>query len=146
MKSPFAKLRHSADSLEAALRDSRPKAEFPPALHNSIMRAIEAAHREETTQVFGYTIIERFARIRWVPITGFAALVLVGGWLAFQHSSAKPSISSAQSFSEISSALATSQELMDSLPAVTVGPLSDELDKANDDLERTAKFLLATLP
>jgi hypothetical protein len=146
MKSPFAKLRDSADSLEAVLRGSPPKSELPPTLHNSIMRAIAAAHREETTQVFGFTISERFARIRWVPITGFAALALLGSWLAFHHSSAKPPISSAQSFSEISSALARSQELMDSLPAVTVGPLSDELDKANDDLERTAKFLLATLP
>jgi hypothetical protein len=146
MKSPFAKLRRCADSLEAALRGSPPKSEFPPALHNSIMRAIQATHREERSQAFVFAIFQRFANIRWLPITGFAALALLGSWLALHHSSAKPPISSAQSFPEISSAFATSQELMDSLPSVTVGPLSDELDKVNHDLDRTAEFLLATLP
>jgi hypothetical protein len=146
MKSPFAKLRHSANTLEAGLRGSPPKSEFPPALHNSIMRAIKASPREERSQAFGFAIFQRFTKIRWLPITGFAALILFGSWLALHHSPVKSATSSAQSFSEISSALATSQELMDSLPAVTVGPLSDELDKVNRDLDRTAEFLIATLP
>jgi hypothetical protein len=146
MKSPFAKLRHSADSVEAALRGSPPKSEVPRALHNSIMRAIQAAHREERSQAFGFEIFQRFATIRWLPLTGFAALALLGIWLAFRHYSESPTTSNNQSLPEISSAFVTSQELMDSLPSVTVGPLSDELDKVNQDLDRTAEFLLATLP
>ena len=86
-----------------------------------------------------------FRRIRWLGASAFAALVLLGVWLATHHHSEQAS-SNAQSVVEISRAFTASQELVDALPSAAVGPLSDELDRVNRDLARTAEFLLATLP
>jgi hypothetical protein len=110
------------------------------------MRSVRGARNEAETKESGFAMFQRFATIRWLPLTGFAALALLGIWLAFRHYSESPTTSNNQSLPKISSAFVMSQELMDSLPSVTVGPLSDELDKVNQDLDRTAEFLLATLP
>ena len=72
-------------------------------------------------------------------------MMIIGVSIAF-HNRAAQNIVAAQSFAEISVAFTTSQEMVDSLPAVTVGPLSGELDKVNQDLNHAARFLLATLP
>jgi hypothetical protein len=145
MKSPFAKFRNSDESLKTALRGSAPKTEFPATLHNSIMRAVGAVHREERTQVSGFTMFERFAKIRWLPVIGIAGFVLLGVVIAI-HNGPERKTSNSQVQAQISAAFTASQEVVDALPSVTVGPLSDELDKVNQDLDRTAEFLLATLP
>jgi hypothetical protein len=142
MRPPFAKFRNSDEPLETALRASAPKTEFPDDLHSSIMQAVRAAHREERTHVSRLSIFLRVAKIRWLPIPGLAGLVLVCVLLAL-HNNPERTISNAQALPRISAAF---QEVVDALPSVTVGPLSDELDKVNQDLDRTAEFLLATFP
>jgi hypothetical protein len=145
MKSPFAKFQNSHEALKSELRDSPPRTEFPPELHDSIMNAVHAANRAERIEISGVGLFQRIIQVRWLPVTGFAGLVLLGVWLSI-HNHSTATKQNPPLLVEISNAFATSQELMDSLPSVTVGPLSDELDKVNRDLDRTAEFLLATLP
>jgi len=142
MKSPFVKFGNPDEVLETALRSAPPRAEFPPELHDSIMDAVHAI-RAERPSASGIEIFRRLIKVSWIPVTGFAGLVVLGALLTI-HNRPTPTIKSP--FSEISDAFATSQKLVDSLPAVAVGPLSDELDKVNRDLDRTAEFLIATLP
>lgn len=144
MKSPFVKFRNAAEGLESALRDSAPGSEFPPQLHGSIMNAVHAAHRAESTEVSGIGMLQRFIK-SWLPVTGFAGLVLLGVLLSI-HNHPVATVQNPQALAEMSRAYATTQEFVDALPSVAVGPLSDELDKVNRDLDRTAEFLLATLP
>jgi hypothetical protein len=145
MKSPFVKFGNSDKILETVLRGSPPRSEFPSELHDSIMNAVHTAQRAESTSASVIEMFQSFLKPRWLPITGFAGLILLGVLLTIHHRTAT-TIQNPQPLSEISNAFATSQELVDSLPSVAVGPLSDELDKVNRDLDRTAKFLIATLP
>jgi hypothetical protein len=145
MKSPFAKFQNSDETLESALRGSPPRTEFPPDLHDSIMRAVHAADRAERSELSSIGIFQRFIKVGWIPVTGFVGLVLLGVMLSI-HNHPVATTQNPQPLAELSQAFTTGQELMDSLPSVTVGPLSDELDKVNRDLDRTAEFLLATLP
>jgi hypothetical protein len=144
MKSPFVKFGNPDEVLETALRSALPRTEFPPKLHDSIMDAVHAI-RAERTSVSGIEIFRRLIKVSWIPVTGFAGLVVLGALLTI-HNRPRTTIENPQAISEISDAFATSQKLVDSLPSVAVGPLSDELDKVNRDLDRTAEFLIATLP
>jgi hypothetical protein len=74
---------------------------------------------------------------------GIASLALLGTWLAFSH---QRKTSNGQSLPEISTAFTVSQEVVDTFPSAAVGPLSNELDNVGRDFDRTAEFLLATLP
>jgi len=145
MKSPSVKSGNSQEALKSALRDSAPRFEFPPDLHGSIMNAVHSAHQAESTSVSVSEMFQSFLKARWIPVSGYAGLVLLGVLLTIYYRPA-PAIQNPQPLSEISKAFATSQELVDSLPSVAVGPLSDELDKVNRDLDRSAEFLIATLP
>jgi len=145
MKSQFAKFKNPEAALESALRKSGPDTEFPATLHNSIMRAVHAARRERKTRVSAFAVLQRFAEMRWLRITGLAALILLGIWLSI-HNRPQRMNSNTQSLPEISTALTASQEIVDALPSATIGPLSDELDKVNRDFNRTAEFVLAALP
>jgi hypothetical protein len=127
------------------MRESAPRTEFPATLHNSIMRAVDAVHCEQRKQVSSLGMLQRFAKIRWLPLTGIAGLVLLGALIAI-HNRPEQSSSNPQTLPQISAAFTAGQEVVDALPSVTVGPLSEELDKVNQDLDRTAEFLLATLP
>lgn len=109
------------------------------------MRAVNTARTEESVADFRFHMIRRFARNLWLPAAGFAALVVVGTWLSLHNHRQQPTPGST-SLPEISTAFTAGQEVVDALPSVTVGPLSDELDKVNLDVSRTASFLLATLP
>jgi hypothetical protein len=145
MKSPFAKFPNSNDALESALRGSAPKLEFPPELHDSIMYAVHATDRTERTKVSAMGLLQRLIKVGWFPISGFAGLVLFAVLLLI-HNRPVATTHDPQPLAEISKAFTTGQEFVDALPSVTVGPLSDELEKVNRDLDRTAEFLIATLP
>jgi hypothetical protein len=106
------------------------------------MRAIKNTRHEERAADFSFDVFRRFVQVRWLPITGLASLVIVGIWLTVQNRTEH----AVSPLPEISTAFTASQEVVDALPSVTVGPLSDELEKVNQDLNRTADFLLATLP
>ena|SRR5689334_20716441 len=144
MKSRPDKFTNSHEGLETVLRES-PKTAIPCTLHNSIMRAVYAADRDHRVLVSGFARFWRFLQIRWIPVSGFAGIILVGLLLTFQNRSETRNRSS-QAVTQISAAFSASQEVVDALPSVTVGPLADEVDKMNQDLDRTAEFLLATLP
>jgi hypothetical protein len=109
------------------------------------MRAVQAAHRDEGAQITWSSIFQRVTGIRWLPVAGFASVVLLGIWLASSHHPARTS-SNAQSLPEISKAFTVTQEVVDAFPSATVGPLCNELDNVGRDFDRTAEFLLATLP
>ena len=78
-------------------------------------------------------------------MTGLAGLVVVGVGL-FLYNTLQATRQNRLAVSQISAAFSASREVVEALPTVTVGPLSDELVKVNQDLDRTAEFLLATLP
>jgi hypothetical protein len=145
MKTSLAKFHDPKAAIESALRESPPTPEFPPALHNSIMRAVHAARRDEKNHVPQFGIFRHLAEIRWAPVTAVTALLLLGAWLAL-HNRPDQTVQNSQTLPGISAAFTTGQEVVDALPSATIGPLSDELDKVNQDLNRTAEFLLATLP
>lgn len=145
MKSTSAKSQNLKQELEFALRESAPASRFPPHLHNSIMGAIRAANHQEPNRVSAGLFLQRLTQLKWIPLGGVAVMMTLGVLIAL-HNRAAQNISTAQSIAEISSAFTASQEIVDSLPAVSVAPLSDELDKVNQDLNHTTDFLLAALP
>lgn len=145
MKSPPDKYTNSDEALEMLLRESPPQTAIPGTLHDSIMRAINATKKEERISDSGFARFWRFLQVRWMPVSGLAGIILLGLLLAF-HNRSETGNWNSQAITQISAAISASQEAVDALPSVTVGPLSDELEKVNQDVERTAKFLLATLP
>jgi hypothetical protein len=108
------------------------------------MCAVQAAHREERNQS-GVARLQLFIRTRWMPVTGLAGIIVLAVWLPL-YNKVQSTSQNRQALSEISAAFSASQEVVDALPSVTVGPLADEVDKMNQDVDRTADFLLATLP
>jgi hypothetical protein len=145
MKSRPDKFTNSDEALEMMLRESPPRTAVPGTLHNSIMGAINAAKNEDRISVSGFARFWRFLQNRWMPVSGLAGIILLGLLLAF-HNRSETRNRNSQALTQISAAFSASQEAVNALPSVTVGPLSDELDKVNRDLDRTAEFLLATLP
>lgn len=145
MKFPLAKTRNSNDALESALRRSALATAFPPNLHRSIMRAVRANRPQERPQLSLLLLFRQFALTRVVAVIGVATLIVMGFWLALRNRP-QSTMSNSQSLTEISTAFTASQEIVDNLPSTAVGPLSEELDKVNQDLNRTTDFLLATLP
>ncbi len=154
MKSWFAKFRGLNDALDSALCRAMPKAQIPVTLHDSIMRAVEqvalqpaSARRSASSQAFHIMVLRRFRtfQVGWFPVSGFAALMLLSLGLFLHYRRSQPGLNT-ESLPEISTTLTASQEIVDALPAATVGPLSQELDNVNQDLDRTAEFILAALP
>jgi hypothetical protein len=138
MKSPFVKFQNSDKALDTALRESAPKTELPTTLHASILRAVHAIDREQRCRDTGLARFQHLIRTGWMPVTGFAALVLLSLSLSL-YNRPEPTVNP-ESLTQMS------REVVDALPSVSVRPLSEELDKVNQDLDRTAEFLLATLP
>lgn len=156
MKSWFAKFRDSNEDLQALLRGSRARMEVPAGLHQGIMHAVEKAEAEapQGTRIrafawrqFGPNAIKglRPIRIGWAPASALIGFALVGIWFVLQHGPEQPT-QGTQPLPEISTAFTAGQEIVESFPSATVGPLSEELENVNRDVDRTAEFLLATLP
>jgi len=145
MKSRPDKITNSGEALEMMLRKSPRRTAVPGALHDSIMRAVYAADREERILVSGFARFRGILQNRWIPVSGFAGIILLGLLLTL-HNRSETRNRNSQALTQISAAFSASQAVVHALPSVTVGPLSDELDKMNQDLDRTAEFLLATLP
>ena len=145
MKSRPDKFTNSGEALEMMLRQTPPRTAGPGTLHDSIMRAVYASDREERILVSGFARFRGLLQNRWIPVSGFAGIILLG-LLLTHHNRSETRNRNSQALTQISAAFSASQELVDALPSATVGPLSDEVDKMNQDLDRTAHFLLATLP
>jgi len=145
MKFWRAETRIVNNAVESALRQSAPEAVLPPDLHRSIMRAVRATRQPERRQPFMFAIVRRFKMSGVLSVTGFAALIMLVSWLVL-HNRPQSTIPNSQALTELSTVFNASRDIVDTIPSVTVGPLSDELDRVNLDLNRTADFLIATLP
>ena len=125
-------------ALDRALKETAPKAEAPVGLHGSIMQAVRAAQRS--------AIPARQPNLwRWLPAPALALMVLLAAFLAM-HRPARTSEQDAQSLAAATSALHFGNQMVQTMPSVMVAPLSDELNRLNLDLDKTAQFLLASLP
>jgi hypothetical protein len=133
-----------AQELQRELRHSATFEPAPADLHDSIMRAL---HRQSVSAPvsppFG-GMISWIASIA-VPL---CALCLAAGFLWSPHRTAGRA-PHAQSAAIILPRPATAFEARENLAATLPSallPLSDELTRVQSDLDRTAEFLLASLP
>ena len=125
-------------ALDAALKEAPPRVQAPDSLHSSIMRAVRAADRSAAAR-------PQPALMRWLPVPAMAALLLLGA-LWFLHSLVRTPVQDTQSLAATASALQFGNQMVKTMPAAVVAPLSDELNRLNRDLDNTAQFLLASLP
>lgn len=132
MKSWFAQ-HHVSSSVDRALAGGPAKPQVPPSLHDSIMRAVEAAGPASAP-------VRPQAGLRWLLVPVLAVLLLAGVW-SFLHRPSRP-----QPMARAAAALEIGEAMADTVPSVVVAPLSDEWQRINRDLDRTAQFLLASLP
>jgi len=134
-----------ANDLDEVLRSAEQKTRIPPSLHSSIMRAVRNAHRH--TESAGHH--QRAGLVSWLPLPIGAAAAIVLGWILIQRQ-ATPipswSRSEPQSLPVAFSPFEFRDEVVKSVPSVVFAPLTNELQLINEDLERTADFLLASLP
>jgi hypothetical protein len=129
----------SAVKLDAALRIARPQVELPPLLHEAILGAVEAAERPASAEPRG-------TWLRWVPVPALALLVVFGVWWGMRHRQPQPSAAETQSLVWVSTVMDVSDQMRGALPGAVVSPLSEELAYLDEDVGRTAEFLLASLP
>jgi hypothetical protein len=132
----------NSTALGHALKSQLPEPAVSAPLHTAIMRAVRAARVESS--------MERHAPwLRWVPVSSFALVILLGVFLAIQFSAnpgAKPRPADLRPLADASDALELGGNLVSEAPAVAISPLSDEMQKINHNLSDTGQFLLATLP
>ena len=125
-------------ALDRALTETAPKAEAPVGLHGSIMQSVRAAQRPTTAP-------RQPNLLRWLPAPALALILLVAAFLAM-HRPARTAEQDAQSLTAATSALHFGNQMVQTMPSAMVAPLSDELNRLNLDLDKTAQFLLASLP
>jgi len=125
-------------ALDHALKASVPKVQAPPALHGEIMRAVRATEQSAA-------VPQGVSLLRWWPAPVLVAAALFVVWQA-QRTPVRLPAQDAQSLAEATSALEMGGEMARSAPSAVVALLSDELDRLNRDLDKTAQFLLASLP
>jgi hypothetical protein len=122
--------------LERSLRTKAHQAFVPADLHDSIMTGI----RNRGAKIDSRQDSASARWLRWMPAPALAASVIVG--LVYYRSNTPPEPT------PTSMALATlelGETMAQSLP-VAMKPLSEELDRVQQDLDQTAKFLAASLP
>ncbi|HZV34561.1 MAG TPA: hypothetical protein VFB72_08275 [Verrucomicrobiae bacterium] len=127
------------NELDSALHNQAPKVVFPSTLHNSIMRAVRAeARAEKATPVFWP---------RWVPVSAFACLVVLGLVVAVHEStiSTRP-VAQYDAFDSAGSVLEIGGNIIREAPDAAISPLEDEMQRMHHDLDRTKDFLIASLP
>jgi hypothetical protein len=125
-------------ALDRALKEAAPKIRTPPSLHSSIMRAVQAAERPMAAP-------RGLSFLKWLPAPALVVLALLVAWYA-QRGPARPPTRGSQSLAAATSALEMGGQMAQALPSAVVAPLADELEKVHQDLDNTAKFLLASLP
>ena len=125
-------------ALDEALRRSPPRPEAPVGLHHSIMRAVRRGGCPATGP-------RGLAFLRWavVPVVGALALAVV--WSVLRGPAPAPARGSPP-LAAAGTALEMGGQLAQTVPSAVVAPLSDELERLNQDLTNTAQFILASLP
>ncbi|SRR5258708_13980534 len=128
-------------ALDDALKRARPRNDPPPWLHAWVMRSVrqEAIPAQRPRWP---------ARLAWVG--GAVAALALGSvcWTIFTSRGPQPSArtAGAASLDTASGALQLGSDLARTAPATLVAPLSNEMDQLNNDLNKTAEFLMASLP
>jgi hypothetical protein len=125
-------------ALDRALKETAPRAEAPASLHQSIMQAVRAANRPAAAP-------RQTSMLRWVPVPVFAVMLVLGVLWVLQ-SPVRPPAQTAQPLAAATTALHLGDQMVRTVPTAVVAPLSDELERLNRDLDKTAQFLLASLP
>jgi ferric-dicitrate binding protein FerR (iron transport regulator) len=104
-------------------------------MHDSIMRAVRAAAREQQPR--------RVPGVAWLAVSAsVAALVVVCLWIGI-HRSAQPG---GQSLNGAAMVLEMGERMPDTMPALVMAPLSDEWARVDHDLQNTKQVLLASFP
>jgi hypothetical protein len=124
--------------LDRALRRTVPRQEPPASLHHSVMHAVRASETRAPER-------RAHAIPRWLPAPVLAAAAVAVIWLV-SHQTVQQPVPDAQALSTATTALEAGGQFAEAAPAVVVAPLSDELQRLNQDLRNTAQFLLASVP
>jgi hypothetical protein len=136
-----------ATELGRALR-TEPRNVVPPSsLHRDIMRSVREARAKEMSEV---NPSRGWSAWRLAPASAIAACVTVA-WLVAQHHGSGPvskpgNHATLESLAVAQSALEMGGQITRTIPDAMVSPLTDELERVNQDLTSTANFLLASLP
>ena len=127
----------NAATLEHALTLSKPMPTAPASLHAGIMRAVRSGQTVESS-------LWRALLPRLIPASALGLLVLLVAigprWAGH------PAPTGASSLVVASSTLETGGELMRSLPANALSPLSDEMLRLHHDFTNAQDYLMASLP
>jgi hypothetical protein len=126
-------------ALDRRLKEIPTKPSPEPGLHDSIMVAVRAAKRASSSSA------PRLNLVRWLPAPALAALAIAGFWW-MQHQAQLPPPHPLELSAALSTTFDLGDEMAHSMPSLIVAPLSDEIQHINEDVERTAEFLLASLP
>jgi len=132
------------ESVDAALKGEKVAPETPAALHESIMRAVRRAHREEEREFNRGGIWERL-----IPATVlglFLALILLDRPLSATRPQATVSPSAAPAAGMVASALDRGNALVSVVPNAAISPLTDEMARLKQDFTNAQSFLLASMP
>lgn len=128
-----------AETVDRMLRRHKPGIQSPAGLHGSIMRAVSQARHAEAQP--------RMVMPRWMPAMGFAVmLVFAALWGLRLHERSELKTAGADTLALATQALEMSREFAQTLPAKVMEPVSGELKKINEDVDNTAKYLLASIP
>ncbi len=122
-----------------ALKREKVSQDVPAGLHGSIMRAVAQSGQDAPEA--------RILMPGWLPAIGVAMmLVFALLWgLRLNHQSSQRA-ASVETLAAATEALNISKEFARTIPAKVVAPVSGELAKINQDVDATAKFLVASIP
>lgn len=133
VSSEFADFRARLQALDRALRGGPPPVELPSGLHGGILAAVRSSGPAASpTRLPGY---------RWALGGALACFLLCGLWAGSHllRSRLAPS-----PFTSAASARLNQQ--VAALPTAVLSPLSREWQALNLDFEKTADFILASMP
>ncbi len=135
----FAK---NSSRVDRALKSQLNEPEDCPQLHAAIMRAVRTAGHAQAAA-------KQPAWPRWIPVSGFGLLIVLGILAAFQyfsHFSDKIQHENLHSLAAAGSAIELGRSLVREVPAAAVSPLSDEMQKIDRNMTEAKQFLLASMP
>src|SRR3954465_1077472 len=113
-----------------------PEPEFPPGLHDSIVRTVRLDSRPPG-QTSAY-------RLRWLLRPAFAVAVILGVLAIAWHSYRSPvARQDEQTLAVMSASLQNANQTASAMPAIMAKPLSEELQRVRSDLTNTTEFLFA---
>ncbi len=113
--------------LDKRLKVEEPRPEFPPFLHSAIMDRVRASKEESVSTA----LLWRW----WAAPAGATLLVTCFLGLLFLARESARTLPAPKPQQEVAA-----------VPGKVLSPLSTEMEKLQGDLERTARFLVASVP